>query len=528
MRKILIFLLFVMGVAANAAVIRSNLEEKSMVVVIPSYNNKDWYERNLGSALSQRYPNFRVIYIDDASTDGTGDLVEKYIRNLRAEDRVTLIRNQERQGALANIYRAVLTCSPEEIIVTLDGDDWLAHEFVLEKLSRVYADPGVWITYGQFIYHPCGSSGWARQVPERVIQKNAIRSYDWVTTHLRTFYAGLFQQIQLKDLLYDNQFFSMAWDLAFMLPMMEMAGPHSRFIPDILYVYNVANQLNDHKVNLNLQMYYTSIIRAKKPYARLDSFMPARQEGDSPCSIRAKPPERIPEQWRDAFTLNGQIPVLEWYLDDSYSDGNPKFYSQDEINDGIEKVKQGEPGYYGDTDTWLYQALKTYPIKGKSVAIIGSANPWYESVVLAFGGHPVTIEYNKIITDDPRLHLMTVEEYEQNPIRFDVVLSISSTEHDGLGRYGDPVNPNGDLEFMTKVRTQMLKQGGTLILAVPFGQDCLVWNAHRIYGSRRFSLLISGWDIQEAFGFHPQAFNFRLGHQGYQPVFVLKPVCLIN
>src|SRR5437868_3721405 len=53
--------------------------EKNMVIIIPSYNNCKWYERNLQSALSQNYTNFRVIYTDDCSTDGTGGLVEQYL-----------------------------------------------------------------------------------------------------------------------------------------------------------------------------------------------------------------------------------------------------------------------------------------------------------------------------------------------------------------------------------------------------------------------------------------------------------------
>jgi len=50
---------------------------KSLVVVIPSFNNARWCRRNLESVLDQAYPLYRVIYIDDASTDGTPDLVDQ-------------------------------------------------------------------------------------------------------------------------------------------------------------------------------------------------------------------------------------------------------------------------------------------------------------------------------------------------------------------------------------------------------------------------------------------------------------------
>ncbi len=256
-----IFLLFFLMIVANA-----NAEEKPIVVLIPSYNNKEWFEYNVGSALAQNYSNFRIIYIDDASTDGTGALVEEYIREWDTEHRVSLIRNTERYGALCNTYRGVWLCQPNEIVAILDGDDWFAHVNVLAKLNEVYSDPDVWTTYGQFRYYPCGSPGWARELPQEVIQKNGARYYDWVTTHLRTFYAGLFQKVDVQDLFYNNQFFTTAGDLAYTWPIIEMAGVHSRFIPDVLYVYNIASQLNDHKVAANLQIYFTYVIRGKKPY----------------------------------------------------------------------------------------------------------------------------------------------------------------------------------------------------------------------------------------------------------------------
>src|SRR3989304_6153185 len=50
---------------------KANFNEKPIVVVIPSYNNKQWYQKNLDSVLTQNYHNFRIIFIDDASPDGT-------------------------------------------------------------------------------------------------------------------------------------------------------------------------------------------------------------------------------------------------------------------------------------------------------------------------------------------------------------------------------------------------------------------------------------------------------------------------
>ena len=47
-----------------------------------------------------------------------------------------------------------------------------------------------------------------------------------------------------------------------------------------------------------------------------------------------------------------------------------------------------------------------------------------------------------------------------------------SFDHDGLGRYGDPLNPNGDLVAMETVGS-VLKEGGLFFLTVPIGEQLI-------------------------------------------------------
>jgi Glycosyl transferase family 2 len=246
------------------------ITEKSFVIVTTSYKNKDWYKRNLDSIFNQNYTNYRIIYIDDRSPDCTGQLVKEYTQLMQKEDKLTLIINQKNVGALENIYNAVHSCKKYEIVLLVDGDDSLAHNDVLKHLNMVYQDPNVWLTYGQFEWFPAHIPGFVFQVPQWVIEQNGIRDYRWITSHLRTFYAGLFHKIKKEDLLYENSFYPMAWDLGIMYPMVEMAGYHIRFINEILYSYNTANAINDNKKNLDLQSKIDSFIRKKERYKPLE------------------------------------------------------------------------------------------------------------------------------------------------------------------------------------------------------------------------------------------------------------------
>jgi hypothetical protein len=53
-------------------------------------------------------------------------------------------------------------------------------------------------------------------------------------------------------------------------------------------------------------------------------------------------------------------------------------------------------------------------------------------------------------------------------------------EHIGLGRYGDPLDPNGDLKALKELE-RITQEGGHLLLVVPVGKQRIQFNAHRIY-----------------------------------------------
>lgn len=76
---------------------------------MPTYNNaKNFrYEYNLQSILKLNYTNYKVIIIDDASTDGTADLIEGLINSLNPKVPISVLRNDLQMTAVPNINKAV-------------------------------------------------------------------------------------------------------------------------------------------------------------------------------------------------------------------------------------------------------------------------------------------------------------------------------------------------------------------------------------------------------------------------------------
>ncbi len=247
-------------------------QELPIVVVIASYNNEKWCANNVSSVFNQKYENYRVIYTDDASTDNTVNLVKNIVASYKQEQRCTLVENKINKGSpLANHYAMVHRCKDEEIIVALDGDDWLADQYVLQKINKAYSNPNkeVWLTYGQFKLASNASVGWCTAMPKEVIEKNAFRSFEHIPSHLKSFKAGLFKAIKREDLFYNNDFFAMTGDMAMMLPMIEMAAERHYCFNEPLYVYNDMNPISEHFKSKSFQRQMDLFIRSKRPYARL-------------------------------------------------------------------------------------------------------------------------------------------------------------------------------------------------------------------------------------------------------------------
>ncbi|MCF7852604.1 MAG: glycosyltransferase family 2 protein [Simkaniaceae bacterium] len=223
---------------------------RKFVVFVPSFNNEKFCEKNLQSIFDQTYENYRVVYIDDCSTDETFKRVSKIVSESGKMDKVIIVRNPVNQKNLNNLYDcAHKYCSDDEIIVNLDGDDFFAHSDVLKHLNAYYQSDDVWVTWGSYIHWSTGAKGkHSRPVRTRALQHSVIRNLPYCYSHLKTFYAKLFKNIKREHLMFNNKFIQLAPDLPTMLPLIEMARTHAFFIPEVLYIYNDQNSLSEHHV----------------------------------------------------------------------------------------------------------------------------------------------------------------------------------------------------------------------------------------------------------------------------------------
>ena len=185
--------------------------------------------RCIESMARQKGPRWGAVLFDDASEPRITEHFEIAGASLGA--RCTVVRNRRRRGLLANMVTAVrMICTdPETVIVTLDADDALIGDRVLERLAAEY-ERGADVTVGSML-----RTDKAADYPVRFDRPRERRGGN-VWQHLRSFRKRLFDAVPDEALRLDGDYVDIATDWAFMLPIVEMAA-HPVHVVEPLYLY---------------------------------------------------------------------------------------------------------------------------------------------------------------------------------------------------------------------------------------------------------------------------------------------------
>ena len=225
-------------------------------VITSVRNAAAWIERCMCSVMQQTHADWEHVIVDDASTDSTlarALTLRGYERNVRF--RQTIIGQVHHQPShLMNQCFAIDSCKPDEddIIVVLDGDDWLADENVLARLDAIYTERNCLLTYGTpvlfrggSLLEPCYP---LRPYTGQVCTTGAFRAMPWAATHLRTFKYRLWKRIDQQRSFYlrNGQMVWCCVDFATMFPMLEMARERIFHVEHSMMVYNTVNPASFH------------------------------------------------------------------------------------------------------------------------------------------------------------------------------------------------------------------------------------------------------------------------------------------
>lgn len=233
--------------------------------VVPVYQSEKYVSKCLESIQQQTYQNWKACVVIDPSTDKTKEVAQQYCSR---DPRFLFYSDKNRRMSLANRLLAINLLKPEneDILIFLDGDDWLSDNNCLEYLDNIYQDTQVWITWGSYIAYPKMQIGGASLPIQNI---NNIRTIPWGFSHLKTAKYFLWKNINPQNFIYTKtkQIYDAANDMSYMYPMLEMAGhSHRKFVEKVLMVYNYENPNNDEKVRGVACRNAAKEIQSRPPY----------------------------------------------------------------------------------------------------------------------------------------------------------------------------------------------------------------------------------------------------------------------
>ena len=113
-------------------------------IIIPNYNHATFLKQRLDSVFNQTYTNFEVILLDDASTDGSHELLKQYSKNPKVSD---VVINKENSGSPFKQWKKGIELAKGEYIWIAESDDY-CETFFLERMMNGFLN-GADICYSQ-------------------------------------------------------------------------------------------------------------------------------------------------------------------------------------------------------------------------------------------------------------------------------------------------------------------------------------------------------------------------------------------
>jgi glycosyltransferase involved in cell wall biosynthesis len=114
-------------------------------VIVPNYNHAQFLPRRLGSILSQRFADFEVIYLDDASTDNSDTVIAPFLEDRR----IRVIRNTVNSGSVFKQWNRGVRVALGDYVWIAEADDSAEPTLLSRLVPLLDQNPQVGIAYCQ-------------------------------------------------------------------------------------------------------------------------------------------------------------------------------------------------------------------------------------------------------------------------------------------------------------------------------------------------------------------------------------------
>lgn len=157
-------------------------------------------------------------------------------------------------------------------------------------------------------------------------------------------------------------------------------------------------------------------------------------------------------------------------------------------------IKTGFDRHYVYHTSWAARKVKEInPVKHIDI----SSSLYFCGIVSAFVDvdfydyRPADLYLSGLKSLEGNLHSLPFETESQKSIS-----CMHTIEHIGLGRYGDPIDSEGDIKALNELK-RVTAPGGSILFVTPVGKPKIEFNAHRIYSYEQIISYFEGFELKE-------------------------------
>jgi len=208
--------------------------------VAPMFNASKTLPRLLHSIAGQSYENWRLILIDDVSSEEHARESENICTHFKSilggayMNKINVVWNTEKKWEVANVLHGISMCDDDDIVCRIDADDWLTDLDALMMIGSVYEKTGcdaLWTA------HRWGYSD--KNISGPMPRGADPYKFPWVSSHLKTFRKHLLNDVNDANFRgEDGNYIRRAGDQAIYLPVLHNSK-HSVFFPRCMYHYTI-------------------------------------------------------------------------------------------------------------------------------------------------------------------------------------------------------------------------------------------------------------------------------------------------
>ena len=237
--------------------------QHTIYILVPCYNFEQYIKKCLLSIYKQTYKNYKCIIINDGSTDLTRSIINLFCK---MDSRFQQFNYKKNRGPAFGKYIGFLQikkrCTPNDICVVLDGDDYFFRNDSLSIINNTYNKTKCWFTYGTDVGEH--SRQCLNIVPLNITN---YRKHTWHYNHPRTFKTYILNYFTKKDFLYrNNSWLKKGTDINYVFKCLEFSGNEKiKHIDTIIYYYRSHPRNTQHTMSTQTWKDHKNYAISNKP-----------------------------------------------------------------------------------------------------------------------------------------------------------------------------------------------------------------------------------------------------------------------